>query len=481
MNRFFLLVLSLMLSAVTWTSCTTDGTVDFDNPLGLENFTVSFEASLGEMTRATDTSFDTGDAISVFSVRAEDGDNKGYLLSEGNFADNVKYTYDGTKFTATEGIIPVAGEKYFYHAVYPYTASASDFFLFTVKSDQRGSNYTKSDLCTAHSIATSSRSVQLNFGHRLSKLVVNLEGSNWPAGDRRLTLSSPIITAFVDLNDMSFDAASSKGEVVCAENGLNSFKAILPPQTISKTNFAVMNIGGQNYPVNLNEDVLLQSGIQRELTLTFDDSNNTIVEFSGSIDPWEEEDPRLDDVVPQEIQEKLSEYIPIYRGVNPPNVEGTVLVEPFVAVYCEDGGYEPGDVVASNYIRFSNQNTTLNTLDFEAKDDYSSYSIGRGAFVCGSGSRFTAFFNTEGVTDGIENKTALVISGEKTENGIKNLHYAFIMVEKGEDPDGLLMQEGYFRVFKDEDGLSENTAWPSTLAPARTVAPWRTALSSKKW
>lgn len=35
------------------------------------------------------------------------------------------------------------------------------------------------------------------------------------------------------------------------------------------------------------------------------------------------------------------------------------------------------------------------------------------------------------------------------------------MVEKGYDPNEVLMKEGVFRVFKDQDGLSINTSWPS--------------------
>lgn len=151
--------------------------------------------------------------------------------------------------------------------------------------------------------------------------------------------------------------------------------------------------------------------------------------------------------------------------MNPPNVEGVYLVDPFVTVYCEDegtGGYEPGDLVASNYIKLSNQNFTNNTLDYENMSvSGNSHSTGEGAFISGSGNNFTAFFNTIGESSDIYTKTALVISGTKSASGIQNLQYAFIMVEKGYDPNEVLMKEGVFRVFKDQDGLSINTSWPS--------------------
>lgn len=85
----------------------------------------------------------------------------------------------------------------------------------------------------------------------------------------------------------------------------------------------------------------------------------------------------------------------IYNGVNPPNVEGTYLVDPFVTVYCEDegvGGYEPGELVYSIYIRLSNQNSANNTIDYEHTSvSGNSDSKGEGAFISGSGNNFTAF------------------------------------------------------------------------------------------
>ena len=105
---------------------------------------------------------------------------------------------------------------------------------------------------------------------------------------------------------------------------------------------------------------------------------------------------------------------------------------------------------------------TYNTIDYaEVATSGTAESTGKGAFISGSGNNFTAYFNTEGTSNGIYQKTALVISGTKSSTGIKNLYYAFILVEKGYDPDGILMDEGYFRVFKDEDGLSVNSTWPS--------------------
>lgn len=71
--------------------------------------------------------------------------------------------------------------------------------------------------------------------------------------------------------------------------------------------------------------------------------------------------------------------------------------------------------------------------------------------------------DTEGTSSGIYTKTALVISGTKTNTGIKGIRYAFVMVEKGDDPDTKLMDEGVFRVFEDGDGLALIATWPANI------------------
>ena len=111
-------------------------------------------------------------------------------------------------------------------------------------------------------------------------------------------------------------------------------------------------------------------------------------------------------------------------------------------------------------IKLHGQDKSKNTINYESYTENSdSYSKGEGAFISGYGNYFTVFFNTIGESQGIQNKTALVISGEKSSYGIKNLRYAFVMVEKGSDPNNVLMREGVFRVFKDGDYLSEPCSW----------------------
>lgn len=457
---------------------------DPENPGGNTDTTVvktrgivAFLPSLSAMTRASDTQFDAGDQIGVFAMRASEGDQKTVIANKGsNYADNVVYTYNAGKFTNEKGIEIPGDAKLFYTAVYPYTADAANSFSFEVKKDQAPSGaYTASDLCSASTGPTDAKEVNLKFDHRLSKVVINLTGDGWTSSNVSVIVKNVMTKANVNLNDMTFVGIGEKADIACASNGTLSYKFILPPQIIEQgEKFITVTMNGVDYSYGAESKLEFTSGKSYEYTFTLNKTpeGKELVLFTGDINPWNV-DERINDVVPEDIQDKMGPYITIYRGNKPPHIEGTVYINPFVAVYCEDegnGGYTPGTQVNSHYIRFSNQSFAYNTIDIdEMSEGGTSSSTGTGAFISGTGDNFTAFFNTIGSSNGISTKTALVISGTKVAGGISNLRYAFVMVEKGSDPEGILMREGVFRVFQDQDAISEYVSWPGASARSTTA------------
>lgn len=448
MKRNFLLFLALSALSL---SCSTEPEVNVQVE---EQNAVEFNGYFGSATRATETAFEIGDAISLFAV---DPQVSYELKASGNYADNVKYTYAESGFKAgTKGVVISESNKtgYAYYAVYPYASNVDDSFTFTANSDQSShAKYTASDLCTAYNEPTASQSVELEFFHRMSNVVVKFTGSNIASKGLVAELNNVVLGCNADLNDDTFLGTGSKQSVEMYEQTDNNFVAIIAPQRrYADEAFMTVTMNGSEYELTLARDIEFKSGY--EVVFELKVSDDSITELNGKLNPWENKDDRLEEVVPPEILADVDDYMPIYNGVNPPIIEGSYFIDPFVAVYCEDGGFDPGEEAISEYITFSNQNTKDNTLDLYQYDDYGAWMEGKGAFISGSGNNFTAFFNSIGESDDISFKTALVISGTKASNGIKNLHYAFIMIEKGYDPDGIIMDEGVFRIFKDEDGLS---------------------------
>ena len=183
----------------------------------------------------------------------------------------------------------------------------------------------------------------------------------------------------------------------------------------------------------------------------------------------------IENVVPPEILDQLDDHIPIYGGINPPKVEGQFKLSPCKLVYDSTNGFEVGYVFADLYFQFSNQDMENNTLDYR-EQQIQNTKVGKGAFISGEGDKFSVFFNTEGVDVyedySIPVKTALIISGIKTSSGIKDLNYAFVLVEKGADPKPYIIPEGSYRVIVDGDGISPNTNFfnAPSAAPARAAS-----------
>lgn len=169
----------------------------------------------------------------------------------------------------------------------------------------------------------------------------------------------------------------------------------------------------------------------------------------------------INSVIPADIRNKMKNYITFYEGNNPPNVEGTYLASPYVSVYDSSDGYEAGSLFVDSYFEFYNQNSNDNTLYFRKKSADGITQMNGKAHIQGNGNNFTIYLISTGTDSGISLKEVTVVSGTKTASGIKNLHYAFVVTEKGNDPEETLVPVGTFRVFKDKDGLAENTTWPT--------------------
>ena len=212
--------------------------------------------------------------------------------------------------------------------------------------------------------------------------------------------------------------------------------------------------GGECHCETFFQSVVYADGY---LTLVLADGTTVQIKCDAS------RDVRFDIVLPEELQERLESHMPIYRGLNPPNVTGIYVMNPTTTVYCTDfgnGGLAPNTVTNTLYMRFKNQDMLKHVLDYDQYEVSVGSAMGEGVFISGSGNNFTAYFNIESYTYDIYSRQAIVVSGTKTSAGITNLYYAVAMIEKGKDPQHKMMNAGVIRVFRDGDGKSELTSWP---------------------
>ncbi len=184
----------------------------------------------------------------------------------------------------------------------------------------------------------------------------------------------------------------------------------------------------------------------------------------------DEVDDRIHTVIPEEIRDVIDEYIPIYDGMNPPNIEGSYYLSPQILIGSSLSYDQIGKEYSAEYQKYGNQDMEKNTIDMvRVQGGGSEWDKGSGAFISGTGNNFTIYFdmagessyiNDSGVEISVPTKMAYIVSGTKTSSGIKNLTVGFVMKEKGYDPDDMIVDVGTFRFFTDQDGMCEATSWP---------------------
>lgn len=416
---------------------------------------VAFSAAIMPSTRATDISFEDGDQISLYASE------KGSLYSS-NYAQNVKYTYMDGLFTTSEGLnYPDMNTTLSFYAIYPYGSYTTPEFYFAVNQDQSTHEaYTESDLMTASNTGRDQDVVDLVFNHNLTKVIINLSSDNLPAGQQSVVFRDVYHEVKADLSSNTYKYTGNTADIIASPNGTNSFKVILPPQTIERGDlFVEITIGGNRYAWEVESDLILSSGVEYVYNLALQENS---VMFTSNINPWNAPS-EMESVIPQEYLDLMSPYIPIYEGTTPPVIEGIYYISPNLTYYDSDNYYSEK---APDHVWFYDQSSD-NTLCMQSTQNIGDHSIAEGIFISGSGNNFTVYFNEYSTYEGgAWLVTATLISGTKSGNYIKNYRKAFVVLDDY-DPNDEYMNVGDFRVLEDGDYLSEPVSWPLSTKSAR--------------
>jgi len=210
-------------------------------------------------------------------------------------------------------------------------------------------------------------------------------------------------------------------------------------------------------------EVALGAGLEIEV-LGFDEINPSIEPIKVQFPPFYECEKaplstEIEEIIPENLFEELVDLdMPINGGINPPIIEGSYFITPFIFknsnVVAEH--LTPGDDFSDYTYTFTDQNATDNSIKVTYESSSGNDSAeGLGSYVAGEGNAFSIFTEITGVSDGIPYKSVHIISGEIGDSGIRNFHKSFIFKEKGDDPTGELIAVGEGRVCYDSDGVSE--------------------------
>ncbi|MGL5731226.1 MAG: fimbrillin family protein [Bacteroidales bacterium] len=218
---------------------------------------ITVDAGVGSLTRATETSFEKGDKISVYAWTGNTTD-VGTLV-----VDNALNTFDGSKWTAEPQMLwKDMITPHFFISVYPAKA-VTDF-----KAD---SYQTAPDLLVATVLeqgrVASGGIVPLTFNHVMARLDVNLKFRN--QFDGTPTVEKGYVNALsastVNYLTQTVTAVGDVGTLNLTDTTPNTaYTIILPPQSIHTV---AIVIDGKTYTYTNTEGFSLEKGKIQTLNL----------------------------------------------------------------------------------------------------------------------------------------------------------------------------------------------------------------------
>jgi hypothetical protein len=298
---------------------------DFDLPHNTINSNVAIDitASYQSTTRAGDDGFTDGDRFGVYVVDYDDANTPGELLTSGNRADNVLYTFDQAngKWTGATTIYwkdeKSAVDVYAY---YPFVEQVSDIKNFTHKISKSQSEsstsptqlggYESSDLLIAKTtnVTQAGGTINLVFTHLMAGIEVSLQKgtgfstSEWNDATKSVLIKDLLSDGTVDLTTSTVTAASDTRSDIIPFAYSDKYRAVTLPQTVSAgATIVSVAIDEHSYSLVKSEDINLVSGQMHTFTITVnrrsDSGDYEFVLTSEDITPWVDDTEFRDGIV----------------------------------------------------------------------------------------------------------------------------------------------------------------------------------------
>ena len=269
---------------------------DNENEIGNEVYTtdegeIQLVMVHPHQTRVTETSFESSDSISVYVTS-----NDAALQLAGNEVNNELFTYNGTSWTSKRKVYWNTG-KHNVYAFFPYSKKVNDVvdYSFSVQTDQSTDwGYTHSDFlfASALEVTASTNPVVMQFAHKMSNVIVNLEkGENFEGvipANAEVYLLSTVPQAVIDLStgDAAKDNFCAEAAIRCRQVSNTQYQAIVVPQSLtSRRPLVEVVIGDVSYL--MEGKISYRPGMRHTISVTLDRNPEQIkIEIGGSIEGW---------------------------------------------------------------------------------------------------------------------------------------------------------------------------------------------------
>ena len=273
---------------------------NIDNTPVVDDGVMRIEA-LHPSTRATETSFENGDVIGIYATTYE-GEQAMPLQISGNWINNEALTYNGNSWTGrrtfywNEGLMDVYG---YYPYMEPTNITKHKWAVQTDQSlpatEDALSAYEASDFlwAKAEGVSQEDGSVQLQFKHRCSKVVIKLvKGEEYTDAfpeDIDVYLYSTVPEALINFTTgiVSKDPHGDAQKIKARKVAIDTFEVIVVPQSILEyAPFVEIIMGGISY---MTEEIFTyHAGKEYIVSITLDNSPQKIeINVGGSVGGWD--------------------------------------------------------------------------------------------------------------------------------------------------------------------------------------------------
>lgn len=274
---------------------------NIDNTPIVDDSVMRIEALHPSTTRATATSFEDGDVIGLYATTYE-GEQAMPLQISGNWINNEALTFNGSSwkgrrtFYWNEGLMDVYG-------YYPYMEpTVINKHKWAVQTDQSLpatedalSAYEASDFlwAKAEGVSQEDGSVQLQFKHMCSKVVIKLvKGEEYTDAfpeDIDVYLYSTVPEALINFTTgiVSKDPHGDAQKIKARKVAIDTFEVIVVPQSILEyAPFVEIIMGGISY---MTEEIFTyHAGKEYIVSITLDNSPQKIeINVGGSVGGWQ--------------------------------------------------------------------------------------------------------------------------------------------------------------------------------------------------
>lgn len=244
------------------------------------------------ITRATETAFESGDKVGLFVVNRNADGSAASLNTSGNYVDNMLYTYTNVWTPATEIYWKDDKTHADFYLYYPYRQQVESVTAmpFSTKADQSAeTDYKAGDLLigSTPNAAPSSNAVRIEAKHIMSRVDIRLKPgagfteSSLAAANVKVSLNNIKTSATVDLATATATATGQASAITPYNDG-SAYHAIIVPQQVAQGNLITVNVNGRDF--NLPKAFTFQSGKRHTFTVTLDKTSSGV---NVTIGAWE--------------------------------------------------------------------------------------------------------------------------------------------------------------------------------------------------